>query len=182
MPDLEAELVEVYLQPGEMFLAREPTIIRTLLGSCVGVTFWSERLGIGALCHAMLPRCPDGCSLGVSPEVGYRYVDFCIRDLARKFDGLGAHRSEVQVKVFGGADVLLGESETLHRPTVGSLNCDSALDVLNAEGFPVMASSMRGKSGLNIRFNTGNGEIQLRRLKNASGHLPRRRGTERGDA
>lgn len=182
MPDLEAELAEVYLQPGEMFLAREPTMIRTLLGSCVGVTFWSERLGIGALCHAMLPRCPDGCSMGVSPEVGYRYVDFCIRDLARKFDSLGAHRTEVQVKLFGGADVLLGSKDAPIRDSVGSLNCDTALEVLRTEGFQIAASSLRGKSGLNIRFNTGNGEVQLRRLKHASGHPPRRHGNERRDA
>ena len=182
MPDHEIELAEIYLQPGEMFLAREPTIIRTLLGSCVGVTFWCERLGIGALCHAILPRCPDGYSLGVSPEVGYRYVDFCIRDLARKFDGLGAQRSEVQVKLFGGADVLLGGKDAPIRDTVGSINCETALETLREESFQIAASSLRGKSGLNIRFNTGNGEVQLRRLKHASGHTSRRHGTERRNA
>lgn len=178
MQDPESELAEVYLQPGEMFLAHEPTMIRTLLGSCVGVTFWSERLGIGALCHAMLPKCPDGCSLGVSPEVGYRYVDFCIRDLARKFDVLGAHRMEVQVKLFGGADVLLGSKDAPIRDTVGSINCDTALETLHAEGFQVAASSLRGKCGLNIRFNTGNGEVCLRRLKHSSGHSSRRHAKE----
>jgi chemotaxis protein CheD len=182
MPDPESELAEVYLQPGEMFLAREPTIIRTLLGSCVGVTFWSRRLGIGALCHAMLPRCPDGYSLGVSPEVGYRYVDFCIRDLARKFDGLGAVRTEVEVKLFGGADVLLGSKDALIRDSVGRLNCDTALEVLRTEGFQIAASSLRGQSGLNIHFNSGNGEVHLRRLKNASAHPPRRRGAKEREA
>ena len=59
MLELEDALPEVYLQPGESYLARKPTIIRTILGSCVGVTFWSARLGIGALCHAQLPRMPD---------------------------------------------------------------------------------------------------------------------------
>lgn len=170
MPNREAGLLEVYLQPGEMFLAREPTMIRTLLGSCIAVAFWSERMGIGALCHAMLPRCPEHSSGAVQPETGYRYVDFAVRDIARKLDELGVHRSEVQVKVFGGADVLLSsENETIHRPTVGSLNCDSALDVLNEEGFQVIASRMRGTSGLNIHFNTGNGEVWLRRLKHNSG-------------
>jgi chemotaxis protein CheD len=168
MIDPEAELADVYLQPGEMFLAREPTIIRTLLGSCVGVTFWSRRLGIGALCHAMLPECPKHASKRLRPEVGYRYVDFSIRDIARKFDELSARRSEVQVKVFGGADVLLGGPGAPDRPTVGSLNCDIALDVLSAEGFQVAASSLRGTAGLNIRFHTGNGEVLLRRLKNCS--------------
>lgn len=163
------EMVEVYLQPGEMFLAREATIIHTLLGSCVGVSFWSRRMGIGALCHAMLPRCPEDLLRDVRPEVGYRYVDFAIRDLARKFDALGAHRSEVQIKLFGGADVLLAGTEVSARATVGSLNCDTALEVLHTEGFQIAASSLRGKSGLNIHFNTGNGEVHLRRLKHNSG-------------
>jgi chemotaxis protein CheD len=174
MPNREAGLLEVYLQPGEMFLAREPTLIRTLLGSCIGVAFWSERMGIGALCHAMLPRCPDDSSQELSVEIGYRYVDFSIRDLARKFDELGAHRSEVKVKLFGGADVLLGDLEVPSRATVGSLNCDTALEVLHLEGFQVAASSLRGKSGLNIYFNTGTGEIRLRRLKHNSGFVPMR--------
>jgi chemotaxis protein CheD len=178
MADPETELAEVYLQPGEMFIACEPSIIRTLLGSCVGVTFWNERLGIGALCHAVLPRCPDGYSQEIDPEVGYRYVDFCIRDLARKFDELGAHRTEVQVKVFGGADVLVGSKDAPIRDTVGSINCETALETLSTEGFQITASSLRGKSGLNIRFNTGSGEVQLRRLKNVPEHPSLRRGAE----
>src|SRR5579872_451115 len=106
MLEVESELPEIYLQPGEVHFARKPSIIRTILGSCVGVTFWSARLGAGALCHALLPRCPKNSPAGLSPAAGRRYVDFAIRDLARQFDQLGACRAEVQVKVFGGADVL----------------------------------------------------------------------------
>jgi chemotaxis protein CheD len=172
MPDHDAEMVEVYLQPGQMFLAREPTMIRTILGSCVSASFWSARMGLGALCHAVLPLCPEGSEQGVSPLLGYRYVDFSICDIARKFDRLGAHRPEVQVKLFGGADVLLVGSEASARATVGSINCETALDVLRTEGFHVSASSLRGMSGLNIHFNTGSGEIWLRRLKHNSGFAP----------
>jgi chemotaxis protein CheD len=177
MEDRKAELLEVYLQPGEMFLSREPTIIRTLLGSCIGVAFWSKTLSIGALCHALLPRCPEDSFPERHPESGYRYVDFAIRDLARRFDQMGARRSEVKVKVFGGADVLLGDGEPPARATVGSLNCDAALEVLRDEGLEVVASSLRGKTGLNIHFNTGNGEVRLCRLIQTSGFAPLRGGT-----
>ena len=43
MLELESEVPEVYLRPGESYLARKPAIIRTILGSCVGVTFWSAK-------------------------------------------------------------------------------------------------------------------------------------------
>lgn len=45
MLELESEVSDVYLHPGESYLARKPAIIRTILGSCVGVTFleWEDR-------------------------------------------------------------------------------------------------------------------------------------------
>ena len=165
MTDAEEQLEEVFLKPGEAYLSREPAILSTLLGSCVGITFWAERLGVGALCHAMLPNCPQAPLRQVSPDVGYRYVDYAIRTLAHKFDELGALRSEVQVKVFGGADVLTVSDQALCARTVGEVNCDVAQAILRAEGFRIAASSVRGDVGVKIRFNTVNGEVQLRRLQ-----------------
>lgn len=164
MPELEITLPEVYLQPGESHLAHQATIIRTILGSCVGVTFWSPRLVVGALCHAQLPKCPKNSSTGLTLKEGRRYVDFAIRDLARQFDKLGAPRVEVQVKLFGGGDVLLVSEKPTAKPSVGKMNCETALAVLLDEGFEVSASSLGGNSGLNIQFNTGTGEVLLRRL------------------
>jgi chemotaxis protein CheD len=163
MADEDAELAQVYLRPGEMHLAREPTIIRTILGSCIGVTFWSQRLGAGALCHSMLPLRPTSGAASMDDVEGYRYVDFCIRSLARKFDELGASRAELQVKVFGGADVLhTGGNDA--RMTVGRMNCETALKILKAEGLEIIAASMGQTFGRKIRFNTNNGEVLLRRL------------------
>jgi chemotaxis protein CheD len=164
MPEIDRDLPEVYLQPGEVCLVREPTIIRTLLGSCVSVTFWNARLSVGALCHALLPRCPKSLGAGKNPEEGYRFVDFAIRDLARRFDQIGAGRRETQVKLFGGADVLSVSRFDPLRPTVGRQNCDTAIDVLQGEGFRVVASSLGGIFGRSIRFHTGTGEVRLRWL------------------
>lgn len=163
MPETEAALPEVYLKPGEMFLARDPTIIRTILGSCVGVTFWCARLGIGALCHGMLPRCPKPGAGETSLANGYRYVDFCIQNIARLFDELGASRSEMQVKIFGGADVLLVDNPAA-RPTVGRQNYETAIEVLRDEGYNVAACSLGDTYGRTIRFNTESGEVLQRRL------------------
>jgi chemotaxis protein CheD len=162
MPRDECSLPEVYVQPGESLLVKEPTILRTLLGSCVGIAFRIPRLGIGALCHPMLPSCPHKAGASLSPAAGRRYVDFAIRDLAGQFDALGARRCEVEVKLFGGGDVLLVSSDA-SRPTVGRLNSEVALKVLEQEGFDVVASSLGGDCGVNIHFHTGTGEVLLKR-------------------
>ncbi len=155
---------EVYLQPGEVHLARRPAILKTILGSCVGVTFWSPRLRVGALCHGVLPRCPQG----MQAAEGYRYVDFAIGDLAKQFESFGVPRSEVQVKVFGGADVLPVNATASAKATVGDQNWHTALEILRDESLKVIASDVGGKAGRIIQFHTGTGEVLVRRLS----HLP----------
>jgi len=66
------------------------------------------------------------------------------------------------VKLFGGGDVLLTAKDAA-RPTVGRLNIEVAMNVLEEEGFAVSASSLGGQRGVNIRFNTQTGEVLLQR-------------------
>lgn len=159
MAEAECNLPEIYLRPGEMVLAREPTILATILGSCIGITFWCARLGVGALCHSILPTCPRQHG-EADRSLGNRYVDSCIRSLSSQFDLLGAARAEVQVKVFGGADVnFVARGDA--RPTVGRQNSEAAIQGLADEGYAIVAASVGSKFGRKIRFNTGNGEVQL---------------------
>lgn len=161
--DSEQELPQIHVQPGESHLILEPGILCTLLGSCVGITFWVERLHIGALCHPMLPSLPARRAADAGGASARRYVDFSIRDLASQFDALGVTRQETEVKVFGGADVL--DMDRSHsRPTVGRLNGEAAERILRAEGYTVAASRLGGDHGIQIHFNTGNGEVLLRRF------------------
>jgi chemotaxis protein CheD len=163
MIEIVSELPEVYLQPGEFFLARSPSILKTVLGSCVGITFHIPRLGIGALCHGILPRSPKG----TQAAEGYRYVDYAIRDLARQFDASGAARSEVQVKAFGGGDVIPGLFGLSKTGTVGFQNWGAALEVLEEEGFKVIAQDLGDTVGRVIQFHTGTGEVLVRRLQSS---------------
>jgi chemotaxis protein CheD len=166
------DLPEVYLQPGELHVARRPSILKTVLGSCVGVTFWSPRLGIGALCHGVLPHCP---SAAVDSE-RYRYVDFAIHYLIHQMERHGATPCEVQVKVFGGADVLPVDGERSLRATVGQQNCESALAVLRRENYLVLSSDLGGLVGRTIQFDTGTGVVLVRRLERLEpGRRPRAR-------
>jgi chemotaxis protein CheD len=155
---------EIYVQPGESHLVRSPVILRTLLGSCVGMTFWNEKLMVAALCHPMLPEHPKAKLGKLGLAAARRFVEFAIRDLAAQFDALGARRTETEVKLFGGADVLDVERNPTAKPTVGKLNANKALAVLDELGFEVIASRLGGNEGCHIDFHTGTGEVRLRRL------------------
>jgi chemotaxis protein CheD len=111
----------------------------------------------------MLPRHPPGGRGKLDFADELRYVDFAIRDLATQFDALGARRRDIEVKVFGGADVLQVHSNA-SRPTVGRLNREMAMEVLCNEGFAVTASRLGGPVGFHIDFYTETGEVLLRQV------------------
>ena len=159
----DAALPEIYVLPGESHLVTQPMILRTVLGSCVGVAFFVPRLGIGALCHPMLPAYPRKPQAALSLAAGRRYVDFAIRDMVSQLDSLGVRRNEVCVKIFGGGDVLLVVNPA-SRPTVGALNCEAALRELKEQGFEIAASRLGGTTGVHIKFNIETGEVLLKRL------------------
>lgn len=164
METVEEVLPEVYIQPGDSKLSQDPVLFRTVLGSCVGVIFWAPRQGYGAICHPMLPEIPKGQMGQMCEKQSCRYVDFAIRDMARRFDGLGIPRHELRLKLFGGGDVLMVANANT-RPTVGKLNCEVALRVAEEEGLGIVASSLGGTTGLHIQFYSGSGEVLLRRLR-----------------
>ena len=163
MAEADMPIQEIYVQPGETHLVTQPSVLRTVLGSCVGVTFLVPRLGIGALCHPMMPSCPPAQRAGLSVRAGRRYVDFAIRDIASRLDSLGAVRSEAVVKLFGGNDVLTVNSSNPQK-TIGKQNWETARRVLAEEGFTVAASCLGGTTGVHITFETVHGEVRLRWL------------------
>jgi chemotaxis protein CheD len=92
------ELPVVYLKAGEMHYAERPSLVVTVLGSCLSVTMHCRRLGIGGICHGLLPSCEDrrACSKGCS--TGFKYVDCSLRQMIELFDRAGARRRDVEVK------------------------------------------------------------------------------------
>ncbi|HUB51259.1 MAG TPA: chemotaxis protein CheD [Terracidiphilus sp.] len=157
------ETAEIYLQPGEWKLVREPAILKTVLGSCVGITFRAPRLGISAMCHPMLPCYAARPGADPSRLVVGRYVDSVIEQIANKFAGQDAQPGEIEVKLFGGADVLASSRKNA---TVGKMNGVTALEVLERLGFRPVVSRLGGSQGVFIEFHTATGEVLLRRLNN----------------
>jgi chemotaxis protein CheD len=155
---------EIYVEPGALHVVTEPAVMHTVLGSCVGVAFIVRERGVAALCHPMLPRLPARSAGCVRAKEARRYVDFAIREIAMRLDAMGIRRAEVQVKLFGGADVL-PVPDGITRPTVGAMNCEAAQKILHEEGFAITASRLRGTAGLQLRFHTETGEVLLRALE-----------------
>ena len=46
-------VIEIYLQPGELWFGDANTRIRTILGSCVAITLWHPHRRIDGMCRYM---------------------------------------------------------------------------------------------------------------------------------
>jgi chemotaxis protein CheD len=166
MPPPGDDLPRVHVAAAEVCIARKPVLIETVLGSCVSAVVWSRRLKVGGICHGALPQCPSGMLRDRGPKPCLRYVDFAIKYLVQEVAAMGATREELEVKLFGGADVLpiLAPGPS---GSVGSQNCSMALRTLEEENVRLMKSDLGGVQGRVIYFNTETGDVFLRRLQAA---------------
>lgn len=159
MTSYDVSLLNVYLKPGELHITDRPTIISTVLGSCVSVIMFSDRSQLAGMCHAMLPF--NGGTNGFNV---FKYVDSSIAYMVKKFEHQGIRRSDIKVKLFGGADVLYYIEDDKERHTVGKKNITKALEIINNERLSLLMSDIGGTSGRKIFFFTHTGEILLKRL------------------
>lgn len=162
---------KVYLNPGELHLARKPTRVTTVLGSCVALTIFSPSFRMGGICHGMLPNCPvlpteqekriltAGCR-----DSCFRYIDCSILYMLRAFDKVKVPRGDLQVKLFGGSDMFSGSSG---QQTVGSKNLEVARELIRKEGLRLTASNLGGGTGRKLHFFTHTGEVLMKHLNNS---------------
>lgn len=154
---LRAAPEAIYLLPGELSIVKRPTVISTVLGSCVSVTLFHRRRGFGAMCHAMLPYARGGQD--------FKFVDNAVRHMLDAFDQQSIPRAEIEVKLFGGADMfdpaLAGNSKL----TVGRQNIAAAAQILAEEGLQLLASNVGGRQGRKLIFRAHTGEVLLKHLQ-----------------
>ncbi len=162
MTPADATVEKIFLKPGEIYFTERPSIISTVLGSCISVTMFCPQRHIGAICHAVLPE--EG-----SAREAFRYVDSSILAMVKGFDRYGIPRSRIEVKLFGGADMLKTDTVNGRDGTVGKKNIEIAMQVVERERLRITASDLGGSHGRKIFFNTRNGEILLKRLRKNRG-------------
>jgi chemotaxis protein CheD len=148
----------VYLHPGELFTATEPTEVTTILGSCVSVCLWDTRLRIGGINHFLLPTPPGGHV----PSI--RYGDSAVPALLEELARLGSVRRHLQAKVFGGS-TSGGFLQPATGSSLGQRNAELARKLLAEAGIAILAEDLGGPYGRKVRFRTDDGMALVKLLK-----------------
>lgn len=147
------------LFPGQFVITSVPSLISTVLGSCVSVCLWDTVTKIGGINHYLLPGTPED-DAGNSNR-GLTSIRLLIRSLINRkvlIDNLEA-------KVFGGCNSLYTSNDCFK---VGERNVSIALETLREYNIKVTAQHVGGAYGRKIVFNTFNGKVRMRLLTKRS--------------
>ncbi len=157
-PQFANEAVKVL--PGEYFVYDEDILIMTTLGSCIAACLWDRQARVGGMNHFMLPE-GDGKDTGSS---GGRYGSFAMELLINEMLKLGASRSTMEAKVFGGGQVISG----MNTMNVGERNTAFVLDYLKTERIQVVSKDVLDIYPRKVCFLPASGKAMVKRLASAN--------------
>jgi chemotaxis protein CheD len=131
-----------------------PTILRTILGSCVGICIYDRMKKIGGMAHVLLPQSNDG----TKPE---KYAVTAIPLLVSRLMKEGARKEYMSAKITGGASVLkFGANTSLGQ--IGAHNIEESRTTLYKLGIPVTAEDVGGNNGRVIDFFLEDGRLKVK--------------------
>ncbi|MBY0340575.1 MAG: chemoreceptor glutamine deamidase CheD [Rhodocyclaceae bacterium] len=145
----------VKILPGEYYIANQDMVLVTVLGSCVTACIRDRDTGMGGMNHFMLAEGGEGL-VGASARYGVYAMEILINHLLK----LGARRSSLEAKVFGGGRVL----SSLSGAMIGERNASFVINYLNTEQIPVLASDLLDVFPRKVYFFPHNGRVLVKRL------------------
>jgi len=150
----------VKILPGEYFVHDEDLLVMTTLGSCIAACLWDRQAKVGGMNHFMLPEGGGDVAGGASGRYGSYAMELLINEMMK----LGASRTTMEAKVFGGGQVISGMSAM----NVGQRNTAFVLDYLKTERIPVVSSDVLDICPRKVCFLPASGKAMVKRLASAN--------------
>ncbi len=148
---------QIAIHIGQYHASSEPTVIHTVLGSCVAACLIEPVNRIGGMPHILLPGKADMRHFDVAARYGINAMELLINRMM----GLGADRRRLVAKVFGGAHVI---SAISRENGTGEKNALFVLDFLKEENIRILSKDIGGTDSRKIFFHTDTGNVFLKRL------------------
>jgi chemotaxis protein CheD len=132
-----------------------PVILRTILGSCVGICIYDRVKKIGGMAHVLLP---NNLKRGQNLE---KYADTAIPLLAKEILKEGARIENLSAKIAGGASMFkFGANVMLGQ--IGERNIEQTKIELEKLGIPILVEDLGGNLGRVIDFFLEDGRMKVK--------------------
>jgi chemotaxis protein CheD len=157
--DAALGMTVVQVLQGDYYVtSRKDEVLTTVLGSCIAACVRDPLTGCGGMNHFLLPESGGAGAAGQSISVRLRYGAFAMAQLIDDIVARGGRRDRLEVKVFGGGNVVVGLGVVGHR------NADFVEEYLASAGLQVAASHLRGTLPRRVQYVPRSGRVRMREL------------------
>jgi chemotaxis protein CheD len=139
------------IRMGEMSVASENELLRTLLGSCIGLALYDRRHKVGGLAHIVLPK-----ARGKTDRPG-KFADTAIPTLISEMEKIAGGALKLTAKMAGGASMFA----TTVAANIGLQNIEACEQLLGELGIPILAKHCGGEQGRRMSLDTANGKVVI---------------------
>lgn len=147
-------LSNYFLDPGFIFLAAKPTIISTVLGSCVAVCIYDRKRKVGGMNHFRLPFIDE------EGKTTALYGNVATLALIRMMLDESSIIKHLEAQIYGGA-----HNPEISHSDIGHENVITAKKVLSRKQIRVVSEDVGGQKGRKIVFNTSTNEIGVLKVE-----------------
>lgn len=155
-------MADHFLMVAQGGIYQDATLVQTILGSCVAVTFHVPKYQLGATFHGLLPAWREYVGQLAGEDV-FRYVDSGVLCLFETLRQKGVKPHEMSCKVFGGSQALFSSEQC-----VGQRNVQSAYETLARLNLRVASASVGGKRGRKLAFASHTGDVYIKLMRGPS--------------
>ena len=162
VPDVGERLL---LHPGDYRVSDQPITMSTLLGSCVAVCIYDPAHRIMGMNHFVLAEPKRNGDISLAASEAGRYGKHAMTMLMNDLLHLGAKKSRLQAKAFGGSSLLKEHLSDYDKPTdIGSVNAGYVHEFLEHHKIPLVSADLGGNHGRQIHFSGHDYAVYLRRI------------------
>ena len=147
--------------PGEFYVSKTGEMVVTVLGSCISACIRDVQLGIGGMNHFMLPIQGEHSTenWGSATSSASRYGNWAMEFLINEILKLGGTRRNLEIKVFGGGNVLSNMTD------IGERNIAFVKKYIYEENFEIASSDVGDIYPRKVLYFPDTGAVKVRKLK-----------------
>ena len=146
-------MLETTVKMGEIAVARDGGLLRTLLGSCLGVVLYDRRLRAAAMAHIVLPE-----SRGQREHPG-KFADTAIPEMIRRLGSLlGDQPLKLTAKIAGGANMFAVNNAAV---TIGQQNVSAVEKLLDERRILIIGRHLGGTQGRRMVLDVATGVVSI---------------------
>lgn len=150
---------EIHVKIGEVKTGKRGDILKTTLGSCVGIAFLWKSENKFALAHCLLPESTDSIN-----TIGAKFVNQAIPSLIALLKIKSENVREIEVHLAGGGNMMsqLSRKNVDH---VGTMNILAAQKLLEAQGFKIRSMDVGGEEGRQMYVDCSTGKVSVIKIQ-----------------